>query len=103
MANAIHRALHAQQVAQAVQAARTSQTNPTPKQNTTRTAAPQDTVTISNAGQAANQAAQSQQAGGHAHRQLRGWAHYKEHGAACVSRRAPLCACHGDLDLATGI
>jgi hypothetical protein len=66
MANAISSALHAQQVAQAVQAAQAHQTNPTPKQNNTRTAAPQDTVTISNAGRAANQAAQSQQTGGNA-------------------------------------
>ena len=64
MANAVNSASHAQQVAQAAQAVQAYQTNPSPRQNTTKAAAPQDTVTISPAAQAANQAAQSQQSGG---------------------------------------
>jgi hypothetical protein len=63
MANAISSALHAQQVAQAAQTYQAPQNNPTSKQNATRSAAPQDSVTISRAGQAASQAAQSGQTG----------------------------------------
>lgn len=61
MANAISSALHAQQVAQATQTYQAPQSTPRAKQNANRSAAPQDTVTISTAGKAASQAAQSGQ------------------------------------------
>ena len=63
MSNAISSALHAQQVAQSAQATQTSQPKPAPKQEAARSAAPQDTVTISSAARAASQAAQNQQTG----------------------------------------
>jgi hypothetical protein len=63
MANAISGALHAQQVAQAGQATQSPQTTPNAKQNATRSAAPEDSVTISAAGKAASQAPQSGQSG----------------------------------------
>lgn len=64
MANAISSALHAQQVAQAAQTYQAPQSTPPAKQNANRSAAPQDTVTISSAGKAASQAAQSGQTDG---------------------------------------
>jgi hypothetical protein len=63
MANAISSAVHAQQVAQAAQVEQNSQPKQTPKQTSTQTAAPQDTVTLSSAARAASKA-QNQQSGG---------------------------------------
>jgi hypothetical protein len=53
MANAIAGASQAQHAARLAQAAHEYQSNKNPKQNTNRTAAPQDTVTISRAAQEA--------------------------------------------------
>ena len=58
MANPVSGIAHAQQAAQ-IQAAQSTASKPTQKQNPTNAAAPEDTVTISTQGRAASQVAQT--------------------------------------------